>query len=152
MNIIKYSALSFMAILLITSSSCQQSANVQEMLHDEDERQQVYSAILEDEQMRNELMANMRDQNMGAGMMRGGMVQGEMIGDTSGMVNLHRQQVQQHMKQLMTLCDSDTVACNEMARFLLQHPGMMENVVERMHQQGMIDTTQLNQVRRHLNR
>lgn len=140
------------AILLLGMSSCQQSDSVQDMLRDEEERHQVYSTILEDEQMRNELMAQMRDQNMGEGMMRGGMMQGGMIGDTSGMVHLHRQQVQQHMKQMMTLCDSDTVACNEMTRLMLQHRGMMRSMMEHMQQQGMMDSTQLNRMRRGMNR
>lgn len=148
----KKTLLPLLSLVLLCVSGCQQSDNVQEMLRDEAERQQVYSTILEDEQMRNELMAVMRDQNMGAGMMRGGMMQGGMIGDTSGMVNLHRQQVQQHMKQMMTLCDSDTVACNEMARLMLQHPGMMNSMMQRMQQRGMMDSTHLNRMRRGMNR
>ena|SRR5690606_27584266 len=151
MKISKHFFLPLLAILLLGTSSCQQSENVQEMLRDESERQQVYSTILEDEQMRNELMAQMRDQNMGAGMMRGGMMQGN-IGDTSGMVSLHRQQMQQHMKQMMTLCDSDTVACNEMTRLMLQHPGMMSSMMQRMQRQGMIDSTHMNRMREEMNR
>lgn len=151
MKISKHFFLPLLAILLLVTSSCQQSENVQEMLRDESERQQVYSTILEDEQMRNELMAQMRDQNMGAGMMRGGMMQGN-IGDTSGMVSLHRQQMQQHMKQMMTLCDSDTVACNEMTRLMLQHPGMMSSMMQRMQRQGMIDSTHMNRMREEMNR
>ncbi|MDO6391291.1 hypothetical protein Q4E40_14215 [Pontibacter sp. BT731] len=139
-----------LSFALLCISGCQQADSVQEMLRDEDDRQQVYSTILEDEQMRNELMAQMRDQNMGAGMMRGGMMQGGTIGDTSGMVSLHRQQVQQHMKQMMTLCETDTVACNEMARLMLQHPGMMNSMMERMHQRGLVDSSHLNRMRQEI--
>ncbi|WP_230392128.1 hypothetical protein [Pontibacter sp. FD36] len=152
MKTMKYATFLLLAILLIGTGSCQQSDSVQEMLRDEDDRHKVYDAILEDEQMRAEMMAYMRDRNMGAGMMRGDMMQGGMIGDTSGMVSLHRQQMQQHMKQMMTLCDADTAACNEMSRLLLQHPGMMSSMMQRMQRQGLVDSSHVNRMRQRMNR
>ncbi|SIR02688.1 hypothetical protein [Pontibacter lucknowensis] len=148
----KNTLLSLLALLLISASSCQQSDNVQQMLRDEEDRRQVYDAILEDEQMRSEMMAYMRDRNMGAGMMRGDMMQGGMIGDTSGMVSLHRQQMQQHMKQMMTLCEADTAACNEMSRLMLQHQGMMSSMMQRMQKQGIVDSSHVNRMRQRMNR
>lgn len=153
----KNALLSLLALLLFSASSCQQSDNVQQMLRDEEDRRQVYNAILEDEQMRSEMMAYMRDRNMGAGMMRGDMMRGDMmqggmIGDTSGMVSLHRQQMQQHMKQMMTLCEADTAACNEMSRLMLQHQGMMSSMMQRMQKQGIVDSSHVNRMRQRMNR
>jgi hypothetical protein len=134
--------------LLLAASACQSSDNAQEMLQDENERRQVYNTILEDEEMRNELMALMRDRNMGAGMMGSGGV----IGDTAGMAQVHRQQMQLHMQQMMALCESDTAACQEMSRLMLQNQGMMTHMLQRMQQQGMIDTTCMQQLRRRMGR
>lgn len=144
----KKSLLPLLASLLLLASACSQSDNVQAMLQNESERRQVYSTILEDEQMRGELMAMMRDQNMGAGMMQNG----GMVGDTAGMAKVHRQQMQIHMQQMMTLCESDTAACNEMSRMMLQNQGMMQHMVQRMQHQGMIDANCMEQMKAHMGR
>lgn len=140
--------LALLPCLLLAASACQSSDNAQEMLQHESERRQVYNTILEDDEMRNELMALMRDRNMGAGTMASGGV----IGDTAGMVQVHRQQMQLHVQQMMALCESDTAACNEMSRLMLQNQGMMAHMIQRMQQQGMIDTTCMQQVRRRMGR
>jgi hypothetical protein len=142
------SILPFLPLLLISLSSCQRSDNAQEMLQNENERRQVYNTILKDEQMRNEMMALMRDQNMGAGMKSSGGI----IGDTVGMARVHRQQMQLHMQQMMALCESDTAACHEMSRMMLQNKGIMHHMVQRMQQQGMIDTTCMQQMKQQMSR
>lgn len=139
----KYSLTFFTVCLFLNLTSCQSSDNAQEMLQDESGRQQVYATILEDEQMRNELMAVMRDRNMGAGMMHSG----GMVGDTAGTARLHRQQMQLHLQQLTTLCETDSATCQEMALLMIQNQTMMRHVMARMQQQGIIDSTCLQQMR-----
>ncbi|MDX5418657.1 MAG: hypothetical protein LPK09_05525, partial [Hymenobacteraceae bacterium] len=126
------------AILLLVLVGCQKPDTAQSMLQNENERQEVYNTILESEEMRNELMAEMRERNMGEGMMgRGGMMQGGgMMGDTTGMGGMHRQQMQARMQQMMALCDSDSTACNEMTRMMLENRALMGNMMKRMRQGG----------------
>ncbi|MBD1396468.1 hypothetical protein H9Q13_04770 [Pontibacter sp. JH31] len=117
---------------------CQQSDDAQGMLQNENERQKVYNTILENEEMRNELMAVMRERNMGEGMMgqRGMMQGGGMVGDTSGMAGMH-QQMQAQMKQMMQLCETDSAACSNMTRMMLANRALMGNMMQQMRKGGM---------------
>jgi hypothetical protein len=139
-----------LAILVLFSAGCNRHGSAQEMLQDENDRRQVYNTILENEAMRNEFMTLMRERNLSGPMGGGGMMHGRgMVGDTAGMAALHRQQMQNHMKHMMQLCESDTAACNEMSRMMLQHPGMMSSMKRRMQQHGMFDTSSMQQRKRH---
>jgi hypothetical protein len=126
-------------IVLLATTSCQRSDNAQEMLQNENERRQVYNTILDNEEMRNELMTEMRERNMGSGMMgQGGMAGNRgMVGDTAGMSGMNRQQMQAHMQQMMALCDTDSVACKEMSQMMLENRALMGSMMQRMRQGGM---------------
>ena len=127
------------AVLLLSLTGCQGSENAQTMLQDENERQQVYNTILENEEMRNELMVQMRERNLSGGMMgRDGMAGNRgMVGDTTGMSSMNRQQMQAHMQQMIALCETDSAACKEMSRMMLENRALMGNMMQRMRQGGM---------------
>jgi hypothetical protein len=145
-------AIPFLTILIFSAASCHRHDNALEMLQDENDRLQVYNTILENEVMRNELTAMMRERNLSGPRGGSGMMHGRgMVGDTTGMAGIHRQQMQNHIKQMMQLCESDTAACNEMSRMMLQHPGMMSSMMQRMQQRGMLDSSSLQQMRRRMN-
>lgn len=138
--------------LFLAASACQNSDTAQGMLQNENERQEVYNTILENEEMRNELMAEMRERNMGEGMMgRRGMMQGGgMVGDTSGMTGMHQQQMQAQIKQMMQLCETDTAACREMTDLMLQSRSIMGNMMLGIQRRGMMDTGCLQQMMRQM--
>ncbi|WP_299700570.1 hypothetical protein [uncultured Pontibacter sp.] len=144
--------LPFLALLLISISGCQNSDNAQTMLQDENERQQVYNTILENEEMRNELMVQMRERNMGESMMgRGGMAGNRgMVGDTTGMSSMNRQQMQARMQEMMAQCDTDTAACTMMSEMMLQNRALMGNMMRQIRQRGQMDQGCMQQLMREI--
>jgi lipoprotein NlpI len=142
----------FTMVVLLSMAGCQGSENAQEMLQNENKRQQVYNTILEDEEMRNEMMALMREHNMSGGMMgRGGMAGNRgMVGDTTGMSRMNRQQLQARMQQMMALCETDSAACKEMTGIMLENRALMGNMMQRMREGGMQEGC-LQQMLRQLN-
>lgn len=131
----------FLALLLLGISSCQNSDNAQAMLQDESQRRQVFNTIIENEEMRNEFMGMMRAYNMSGPMGQGGMMHERgAVGDTTGMGDINRQQMQANMQQVMAMCETDTAACNLMSQMMLQH----------MQQRGLIDTTCMQQIQKRM--
>ncbi|GAB3200861.1 hypothetical protein ABID22_003173 [Pontibacter aydingkolensis] len=129
------------AFLLLVSTGCQRTDDARVMLHDKNERREVYATILDNEEMRNEMMDMMGERNMSGPMGRGGMMQGGgMMGDTMRMGGMNRQQMQVRMQEMMAQCETDTAACNMMAQMMMQHRGMMGNMMQRMQQRGMVDS------------
>jgi hypothetical protein len=151
MKIIKKHVLTLLTLMLLAATGCRQTGNVQELLQDKNNRQKVFTAILDDEKMRNEFMDVMRERNMGAMMGQGGMMHGGgMMADSMGMAGLNRGQMQARMQQMMALCQSDSAACNLMAGMMMRQRELMGNMMQRMQQRGMMDDNCLQQMRRRL--
>lgn len=142
----------FTAVLILAMSGCQSSENAQTMLQDENERQQVYNTILENEEMRNELMAQMRERNMSGGMMgRDGMAGNRgMVGDTAGMSSWDHQQMQARMQEMMAQCGTDTAACTMMSEMMLQNRALMGNMMRQIRQRGQMDQGCMQQLMREI--
>lgn len=136
---------------MINISSCQRSDSAQEMLQDANERQQVYNTILENEEMRNELMSLMRERNMSGPMGSGGMMQGSgMVGDTTGMAAMNRQQMQARMQEIMAQCGTDTAACTMMSEMMLENRALMGNMMRQIRQRGRMDQGCMQQLMREI--
>jgi hypothetical protein len=128
------------AIMLLAATGCQTSESAQAMLQDENERRDVYNTILENVEMRNEMIAMMRERNIEGMMGQGGMMRGGgMMGDTTGMRSMNRQQMQARMQEMMAQCETDTTACNMMSQMMLKNRAMLGNMMQRMQQRGMMD-------------
>ena len=128
------------AVLLLTASACQHKDVAQELLQDENERRQVYTTILENEQMRNELMVMMRDRNT-----HGPMGMGDRGHDSMGMADMHRRQMQIEMQRMMSICETDTAACNMMSQTMLQNHALMGSLMQNMHRRGNMSSDCLQQ-------
>ncbi|WP_018477588.1 hypothetical protein [Pontibacter roseus] len=144
--------LTLLSCLLLAMAGCQGSGNAKEMLQDEEKRTQVYTAILEDEQLREEMMARMRDYNMGGPGSRGQMQGRGMAGDTAGMAAMNRQQMQVHLQQLTTLCATDTAACSMLSDMMLDNRAIMGHLMQRMQRRGSMDSGCLQMMMRQLER
>ncbi|WP_460926009.1 hypothetical protein [Pontibacter brevis] len=128
-------------------TGCQSSANVEEVLEDESQRRELYSTILNNESYRTEMTAMMRDAPAG-GMMGNGQHMEGMMGSDGMMMN---QNPEGMMQQMMARCETDTAACNMMSRMMMRNSGMMQNMMQRMHENGMMDEACMQQMMRNMN-
>lgn len=114
--------LSFSAIFHLTS--CAQQADVNQMMQNEETREEVYEAITEDDQMMNEFMDHMQRSDRAMGMMRGHQhMMGSMMQDEGAFMNRmqNNPQFRDHMMNMM-----------------MDYQPMMMQMMNHMHQQGVI--------------
>lgn len=135
------------ACLLLLLTGCQRSDTAQGMLTDENTRREVYTAILDDEGMRNEMMAMMREQNTS-----GPMGRGAMMGDSMRMNSMSQGQMKAQMQQLMSICATDSAACDMLSQTVMQNHAMMGNMIQQMQRRGMVDSGCLQMMMRQIGR
>jgi hypothetical protein len=133
---------SLLAVFLLTASACQRSDVAKELLQDEDERRQVYHTILENEQMRNEMMVLMRERNM-----QGPMGMDDRSQDSIGMADMHRRQMQTELMRIMSICDTDTAACNLMSQTVLQNRVLMGSLLQNLQRDGNMSANCLQELK-----
>lgn len=134
----KETMLTMLLVVTVWLTGCQPSAGVQEVPEDESQRRELYSTILNNDTYRTEMMAMMRDAPAGGMMGNRGHMDGMMSSD-GVMMNQSPEAMEEMMQQMMARCETDTAACNMMSRMMVRHSGMMQNMMQRMQENGMVD-------------
>ncbi|PTX14188.1 hypothetical protein C8N40_11235 [Pontibacter mucosus] len=150
--------ISFIFLFALAASSCQQQASVQEVMESESQRKQVYATIMDNPEMRQEMMQAMRAHPQGGMMMRGGrMGRGPMMGDTTMMMSdtarmggMSRENMRTLMQQMIAACAEDSANCNQMAQMMTQHRQMMQGMMHQMRQKGMMGENCYQQVMKNM--
>ena len=145
--------LTSMLLMLLAVTGCQREANVQQIIGSEAQRREVYTAIMENPEMRTEMMQMMREHPQSDMMGEGGMMNGNhmMMGDSAGMMgSMNQENMQSMMRQMIERCETDTAACNMMSRMMMGHSGMMNKMMQRMHERGMVDEACMQQMMRNM--
>lgn len=105
-------------------TSCAQQANVEQMMQNEQTREEVYEAILEDDMMMNEFMDHMQQSDRAMGMMRGHQhMMGSMMQDEDAFMNR---------------MENNPQFRNHMMNMMMNYRPMMQQMMTHMHQQGII--------------
>ncbi|MHC2991547.1 hypothetical protein OB13_08110 [Pontibacter sp. HJ8] len=136
------------ACLLLMLTGCQRSETADEILRDEQTRGEIYTAILDDEAMQNEIMTLMRERNTSGPMMG----RGAMMGDSMRMSGMNQGQIKAQMRQLLALCATDSAACNMLSQTMMQNRAMMGKMMQQMQRRGMLDSACMQQLMRQLGR
>ncbi|WP_161889511.1 hypothetical protein [Pontibacter russatus] len=144
------------ALFLFTTAGCQREATVQEVMNTEERRKEVYAMIMDNPEMRQEMMQTMRQHPEGGMMMgRGRMMSedttGMMMGDTAMMGGMNREKMHQMVQQMMAACAQDSANCSMMSRMIMNHRQMMQGMMRQMRQRGMMDEACYQQMRRRIN-
>lgn len=135
-------------IVLLVAAGCQREASVQEVMEDDAKRAEVYSTIMDNPEMRNEMRDAMQKHPQGGQMMHDQGMMGHqgmmgdtsmMMGDTTRMGGMSRQNMRSMMQQMMAACAADSANCNQMAQMMMQHHQMMQGMMMQMRQKGMMD-------------
>ncbi|MCJ8167114.1 hypothetical protein MKJ04_19895 [Pontibacter sp. E15-1] len=105
-NTIQKSVLSLIVVFItIGTALAQKTADATKMLKDEQRKEQIFSAILNDREMRAELMKRMMAEGDGSSMM---------------------------MQHMMQATESDTATCNMMSSMMMKNPHMMDMMMSSM--------------------
>lgn len=116
------------------------------MLNNDQQRQEIFSAIMNDQTHMNQFMQSMMGNTQAQSMMRGnhGMM-GMMMSDSTGMNNMmgmmhgNPQMMTGMMDHMMQMCDNDSLARHSMMGMMMNHPALMTSMMQVMHGQGMMD-------------
>ncbi|RDV13653.1 hypothetical protein DXT99_17915 [Pontibacter diazotrophicus] len=146
----KGTMLTVLLAVAVWLTGCQPSAGVQEVPEDESQRRELYSTILNNDTYRTEMMAMMRDAPAG-GMMGNRRHMDGMMSSDGVMMNQSPEAMEEMMQQMMARCETDTAACNMMSRMMVRHSGMMQNMMQRMQENGMVDQACMQQMMQHMN-
>ncbi len=112
----------------------------------ESQRKEVYATIMDNPEMRQEMMQAMRAHPQGGMMMgRSGMGQDRMMGDTTIMMSdtvmmggMSRENMRTMMQQMIAACAEDSANCTQMAQMMTQHRQLMQGMMQQMRQKGMM--------------
>ena len=109
-------------------------------------RDQMFSALIEDETYRNEFMEAMQAKypdlilesafaitNDNKGM------QAEMMNQMVAMCYSDSSMSEMMMGMSMNMCEMDKKLCNKMSHMMINHPGTMKCMIHMMHEKGMIN-------------
>ncbi|GHA81884.1 hypothetical protein [Pontibacter akesuensis] len=131
-------------------TGCQPSAGVQEVPEDESQRRELYSTILSNDTYRSEMVAMMQDAPAD-GMMGNKEHMDGMMGADGIKMKQSPEAMEDMMRQMMARCETDTAACNMMSLMLVRHSGMMQNMMQRMQENGMVDQACMQQMMQRMN-
>lgn len=145
-------------LFVLAASGCQQQASVQAVMESESQRKEVYATIMDNPEMRQEMMQAMRAHPQG-GMMMGGNRMGRrpmmgdttiMMSDTARMGGMSRENMRTLMQQMIAACAEDSANCNQMAQMMTQHRQMMQGMMHQMRQKGMMGENCYQQVMKNM--
>jgi hypothetical protein len=124
-------ALAFMATFQLTS--CAQQPTVSEMLENKETREEIYTAILNDDAMMTEFMDHMQADDRVMNRMRGhGHMMGRMMEDEDAFA---------------TMMDRDEQFRNHMMTMMMNHQPWMTQMMNQMHQRGFMSQECLDAMR-----
>ncbi|MEB2787193.1 hypothetical protein [Algoriphagus persicinus] len=129
-NILKTAAV--LSLLILAFSACEQQGDVSTMLENEESRNQIYEAIISDNEHSKQLMqAMMEDDNTQMMMKDNGKLMNMMMSDNEDMMGM--------MSNMMNMAESDSSVCTHMMTLMKDKPNMMGQMMEMMHKEGMMD-------------
>jgi hypothetical protein len=126
----------FGSLLLFGAASCQQEASVQSVMENEAQRKEVYTMIMENPEMHQEMVQSMRTHNMGDNGMMG--KDHKMMGDSTHHM-MEGKNKHMMMQKMMDDCAKDSANCTMMSKMMMEHKPMMMQMMQQMRQKGMMD-------------
>jgi hypothetical protein len=140
-NILKTTAV--FSLLILALSACQQQGDVSKMLENEESRNQIYEAIISDNEHSKQLMQAMMEDDHTQMMMKGnGEMMRMMMSDNENMKAMMKdnpEMMQGMTGNMMNMAESDSSMCANMISMMKDKPNMMAQMMEMMHKEGMMD-------------
>ncbi len=131
----------FLLVAFVTTGTAlaQRAADASKMLKDENQKEEIFSAILEDKELKAELMNKMMQEGNGSGMMMHMMQAAESDTATCRMMgsmmmdNPHMMDMM--MGSMMDKAESDDAMCQKMC-LMVMDSDKMKGMMQEMKQQG----------------
>jgi hypothetical protein len=140
-NILKIAAV--FSLLILAFSACEQQGDVGKMLENEESRNQIYEAIISDNEHSKQLMQAMMEDDHTKMMMKGnGKLMNMMMSDNEDMMGMMKdnpEMMQGMMSNMMNMAESDSSVCTQMMTLMKDKPNMMGQMMDMMHNEGMMD-------------
>jgi hypothetical protein len=132
--------------ILFVFAGCQRKFDASSDLQDEQQRNEIFNAIINDHSYMDQFMQSMKGNNHAQMMMKGnkGMM-GMMMTDTADVRNMmnmmqgNSQMMGSMMGQMMQMCNKDSTLRNNMMGMMMNHSDMMRSMMTRMNQAGLMD-------------
>jgi hypothetical protein len=130
------------AAVLISATGCQKDVNMQKVMENEAQRKEVFDIIIQNPEMHKQLMAeHKKSGKMDMMMDKHKMEKGMMMkkDSTQMMGGMDKAKMHQMMQKMMKDCSTDPENCEMMSKMMMDNREMMMNMMQKMHQGGMID-------------
>lgn len=131
------------SLLILSFSACQQQGDVSKMLENEESRNQIYEAIISDNEHSKQLMQAMMEDDHTLMMMKdNGELMSMMMSENENMMGMMKdnpEMTQGMMSNMMNMAESDSSVCTQMITLMKDKPNVMGQMMDMMHKEGMMD-------------